>query len=134
MTMPGPLPRRTRDSDPFWDACGSHRLVVQRCTACAATRYPPMPGCPACSSMGVAWEELAPRGTVVRSTVVHARVHPAFDPPYALVVVAIDNGPMIMSCLAGGATSAPYGLRVRGVWQDEADAATALLLFEPDDA
>ena len=44
---------------PFWQAAAEHRLVVQRCTDCAATRHPPSPVCPACRPDGSDWQEVS---------------------------------------------------------------------------
>lgn len=133
-SVSAPWPRRTRDSDRFWEACAEHRLELQRCTSCQAVRYPPMPGCPSCGSTATEWRELSPRGAIVRQTIVHARLHPAFEPPYALVVVAIDDGPLMLSRFVGDPSSAVFGVRVHGVWDDLPGAETSLLLFAPDES
>jgi uncharacterized OB-fold protein len=32
----------------FWEGLRAHRLLVQRCGACRALRFPPLPACPDC--------------------------------------------------------------------------------------
>ena len=44
-----PTPAASAETMGWWEAAADHRLVVQRCTACNATRHPPGPLCPATS-------------------------------------------------------------------------------------
>lgn len=125
-----PRPRRTKDSEPYWDGCAEHRLRLQRCDGCATVRYPPMPGCPRCGAPEHMWADVEPEGRVVRSTVVHARMHPSFEVPYALIVVELDCGALVLSRFVGPPEVVEHGLRVRGTWEDLPSADTALLLFE----
>ena len=52
------------------------------------------------------WTPGSGRGTVHTFTVFHRRYHPAFDPPYAVAVVQLDEGPFfhtsIVDCDAEG--------------------------------
>lgn len=126
----GPLPLRTMDSNPFWDSCRKGVLELQQCDGCQAFRYPPMPGCPTCGRRDHRWVPVAASGTVERSTIVRARMHPAFEPPFALVVVRLDCGALMTSRIVGPCEAVEHGARVRVVWRDLAEADTALPLFE----
>jgi uncharacterized OB-fold protein len=51
-------------TEPFWQACAAHRLVIQHCAACGAWQHYPRPFCLACGSSRLDWAEAAGRGTV----------------------------------------------------------------------
>jgi len=82
----------------FW-ARGELRL--QRCAQCRTWRHPPRYRCAACSSADVGWELASGRGHVFTWTITHRAVDPAFEPPYAIVVVELEEGPRLVGSLAG---------------------------------
>jgi len=82
----------------FW-AQGELRL--QRCRHCRRWRHPPRYRCAACGSAEVSWELATGHGHVFTWTITHRPVDPAFEPPYAVVVVELDEGPRLVGNLAG---------------------------------
>jgi uncharacterized protein len=82
------------ESGAYWDGLRAHRLVIQRCSACGATRFPPMPTCPTCGTPGGERIESSGRGAVYS----FVRAHRAFstdhgdDVPYTVAVVDLDEG------------------------------------------
>jgi uncharacterized OB-fold protein len=97
-------PEPDQESGPYWDGLGRHRVVLQRCPACGAVRFPPMPTCPRCAAEGGSPVE-SPATGVVYSFV---RVHRAFsaehaaDVPYTVAVVELDEGCRMLGRIAGG--------------------------------
>lgn len=89
---PRPLPRPTSLSRPFWDGCREGRLLVQRCADCGRCFFIPSAFCPHCLSTDHAWVESAGRGHVVTCTVVWRPPTPAFEPPYVVAVVRLEEG------------------------------------------
>jgi uncharacterized OB-fold protein len=73
-------------TQPFWDAATEHRLVLPRCTACSAYRFPPAPFCWRCRAQAVEWVQHQGNGTIYSYTVVRHAVIP--DVRDALPVVA----------------------------------------------
>ncbi|MGC0339548.1 bifunctional MaoC family dehydratase N-terminal/OB-fold nucleic acid binding domain-containing protein [Streptomyces sp. SLBN-8D4] len=117
-TPPRPRPVVNRDNAGFWGGVERHRLLIQRCTACAALRFPWLPGCAHCG--GPDWDtvEASGEGTVYSYVVMHHPPFPAFDPPYAVVLVELAEGVRIISNMVG----TPYdkvriGMPVRLVFQ-----------------
>lgn len=94
-----PLPRPTALSRPFWDACREERLLVQRCADCGQYVFIPQPCCTACQSRRLDWAQSAGRGRVYSYTVVHRPPRPQFDTPYAVVIVAMEEGWYMLSNL-----------------------------------
>jgi uncharacterized OB-fold protein len=92
-----PLPRPTALSRPFWDACREHRLIVQRCDNCGAHVFIPQAFCPRCRSTSLSWVDSAGRGEIVTFTVVWRPQTPAFEAPYVVAVVRLDEGYEMMT-------------------------------------
>ena len=129
-----PLPVPDPDSAPFWAACREHRLVLQKCAACGAVRYPPGPRCPRCHAREAVWIEAAGRGRVYSWIVVN---HPvpkevyAAEVPYVVALIERDEGVRMASNIVGCAPSAVRGdLRVEVVFDDVAPGTT-LPRFKP---
>lgn len=130
MTAPLPRPAPDADNAPFWDGCREHVLRMQRCSDCGAVRFPPRPRCPACRSAGATWEEMSGRGVVHTFTICHPPVLPAYADrvPYNVIVVALEEGPFLVSNLEGAEPE--VGLPVEVCWTDVDDELT-LPRFRP---
>ncbi|MEU5214718.1 bifunctional MaoC family dehydratase N-terminal/OB-fold nucleic acid binding domain-containing protein [Streptomyces sp. NPDC020807] len=96
-----PRPVVNRDNAGFWEGVAGHRLLFQRCRACATPRFPWLPGCADCGSPD--WEavEAGGTGTVFSYVVMHHPHFPAFDPPYAVGLVELAEGVRIVSNVVG---------------------------------
>ena len=93
---PRPLPVPTPETQHFWDGTRVGELRLQKCLDCHHTYFPPRPFCPACSSRNVEVFAASGRGTL-ESYVISHRPHKAFDGPYAIALVALEEGPRMMS-------------------------------------
>lgn len=100
-TKPVPVP--SEDTEPYWAAAKNHELKLQRCDSCEAFRFPPGPVCPECTALGGQWAKLSGKGKVHSFVVFHRAFHKAFekDVPYAVALVALDEGPRILSNVVG---------------------------------
>ena len=94
------LPRPTPETQHFWDGTRSGELRLQRCVDCDRHYFPPRPFCPECSSRDVVVEAATGRG-LLHSYVINHMPHPAFDGPYSIAVVALDEGPKMMTNIVG---------------------------------
>ena len=94
-----PLPQISPEMAPFWDAARRHELVVQRCRACGAWRFPARDLCSRCLSREAGWERVTGRGTIFSFAVMHQVYHPGFADavPYAVVVVELEEGARLLS-------------------------------------
>ncbi|MFF4848361.1 bifunctional MaoC family dehydratase N-terminal/OB-fold nucleic acid binding domain-containing protein [Streptomyces sp. NPDC001194] len=100
-----PRPVINRDNQGFWDGVADHKLLIQRCTACATLRFPWLPGCNTCASLDWDTVEASGAGTVFSYVVMHHPPFPAFDPPYAVALVELAEGVRMV----GNITGVPYG-------------------------
>ncbi len=95
-----PLPQPTPETQHFWDGTQLGELRLQRCDTCDQVYFPPRPFCPACSSRKVSIFKAAGRGRLL-SYVINHRPHPAWDAPYSIAIVELDEGPRMMSNVVG---------------------------------
>ena len=95
-----PLPRPTPETQHFWDGTRHGELRLQRCSECDHIYFPPRPFCPACSSRSVEVVKASGRGRLL-SYVINYRPHPAWQGPYAIAIVELDEGPRMMSNIVG---------------------------------
>ena len=91
-SVPKPLPVITPENAPFWEGCRNGHLLLQRCTGCAAWRYPPASVCPRCGSLEVRWSPVSRRGTIYSFVVYHRAFHPASAAEIPYVVALVDLG------------------------------------------
>ena len=130
-----PLPLPTDDSAPYWEAMNRHELLLQHCLDCDRVVYLPAPMCDECQSFNLEHFVSSGRGHVYSWTVVHNMGHPAFVPPYAVLLVEVAEGPRILAQL-----HAPngdewerleVGMPVRIAW-DESEPEQTFAIFEID--
>ncbi|MFG2718762.1 OB-fold domain-containing protein [Streptomyces sp. NPDC048416] len=104
-----PRPVVNRDNAGFWAGVAEHRLLIQRCGACAELRFPWLPGCHACGSARWDTVEASGAGTVFSCVVMHHPPFPAFDPPYAVGLIELAEGVRMISNVVG---VAPHEVRI----------------------
>jgi uncharacterized OB-fold protein len=98
--MPRALPEPTPETAHFWEGTRAGELRLQRCTACAATYFPPRPFCPHCASGAVEVFAASGRGRLYSYIISHLAA-PGFEPPYFIAVVELEEGPRLLSNLVG---------------------------------
>lgn len=126
------IPLANPDTKPFWDGCAEGKLLLQRCSACEAWRHPPSPICPNCLGDAHRWVAASGRGTVYTFVVVR-EARRGWDKmvPYILAVVALEEGPRILTDLTNVAPAdVAIGMPVE-VMFEELDGTTKLPLFQP---
>ncbi|HVC85438.1 MAG TPA: OB-fold domain-containing protein [Solirubrobacteraceae bacterium] len=111
------LPPRTGDVAPFWDALREGRLALQRCRDCGRARFPVAPVCPYCGGRSCDWRRLSGKGTVHSWIRYHRGYLPEFAPlmPYAVLCVALDDGPRMFGRLAGDGADPWIGMPVQAI-------------------
>ena len=128
------IPAMTERTAPYWEAARDGRLAVQECQSCRQVWHPPLPRCPHCHADTVGWRDVSGEGTVYSYTVVRHPTHFAFADkiPYILAIVALAEGPRLVTALTGiEPDEARVGMPVRVVFHPVTDTVT-LPYFEPD--
>ena len=95
-----PIPVPTPETQHFWDGTKLGELRLQRCNACSSVYFPPRPFCPECGSRSVAVFAASGKGRL-ESYVINQRPHPAWEEPYAIALIRLEEGPRLMSNVVG---------------------------------
>ena len=93
------LPRATPLSQPYWDACNRHQLLIQHCPDCSHYQFYPRSFCTACMRRQPEWVRASGQGTIETWTIVRRPVTEAYtgDTPYVIALVRLEEGPLMMS-------------------------------------
>lgn len=89
------LPRPTPETQHFWDGTKQGELRVQQCGACENIYFPPRHFCPSCGSKNVEILKASGKATLHSYVISHLPA-PGFEPPYAIAVAKLDEGPKMM--------------------------------------
>jgi uncharacterized OB-fold protein len=119
-----PLPTIDPVSKGFWDLANRGRLSVQRCDDCGHRHYPGAPVCPRCLSRQQTWEPVSGRGTLLSWVRFHRAYWEGFAPdiPYVVILVGLEEGPMMISNLVGArAEDVPIGAPLEVVFERATD-------------
>jgi hypothetical protein len=142
MTTPDPstdgalsrqLPVPTPESQPFWDGCARHELLIQRCHACGQSWFPPANVCQHCWNPDFAWTEASGDGELFSFTVYRRAYSPelAGQLPYVVGIVELAEGPRLVTNIVGcGPEQLRVGMPVRVTFRDLA-GGTSLHAFRP---
>jgi uncharacterized OB-fold protein len=103
-----PVPHPSPETLAFWEAARAHRLLLPQCNACGEFWFPPTQRCTHCLSADFAWREASGAGRIYSFVVYHRVYHPGFegDVPYVVAIVELDEGPRLISNIAGVAPDA----------------------------
>ena len=91
-----PLPRPTPETQHFWEGTRNAQLLLQKCNDCTHVYFPPRPFCPDCGCREVTVLAASGKATLF-SYVINERPHPAFNGPYSIAVVRLEEGVQMMS-------------------------------------
>jgi uncharacterized protein len=97
------VPVPTAETAEFWEACRRHELLLQRCQGCGRVQFYPRVLCGHCGGRELGWWRASGRGVVRSFSIVRRPVSPAYgaEGPFALLLVALEEGPTMMSTLTG---------------------------------
>ena len=127
-----PLPEPTPETEHFWNGTRNAQLLLQRCDDCQRIYFPPRPFCPECGGRAISIQPASGRG-ILYSYVINHRPHPAFEGPYAVAVVQLEEGPRLMTNIVGCAQT-PEALQLDMPVQVHFETVSAditLPLFRP---
>lgn len=94
-------------TEKFWTACNEGRLMLQHCLACDKPFYYPRTGCPRCGGTELEWRQMKGTGRIYSFSHVHVALggYKSWETevPFTLVQIELDEGPRMLSRLAGKA-------------------------------
>lgn len=128
-----PNPRITPENADYFAACGEGRLTGSRCRACGSVHCPPAKLC-GCS-LGAEAEviELSGRGTIYSFSELHRPAGPRFgdDVPYVLALVALEEGPRMITNIVDADADIAIGQDVAVRFEPCEDPALHVPVFTP---
>lgn len=105
MTKPIKHPRPGVDWETraYWEGCGRHQLILQRCRSCGTLQHRPRALCVSCLSDEIEHFPASGRGTVYSFTVTHQNQAPGFREalPYVLAYVELEEGVRLLTNIVG---------------------------------
>lgn len=96
----GHVPLNTPETAQFRQGAEIGELRIQTCRDCANSYFPPRPFCPDCGSRNVASVAASGRATLYSYIISHLPA-PGFEPPFAIAVVTLEEGPRMMTNIVG---------------------------------
>jgi uncharacterized protein len=122
---PKPLPLPTQDTREYWEGCRRHELLIQRCRTCGVFRFYPRPMCPDCNSLDSEWIKAGGKGRVYSWTVAVRQFHPAFEVPYVIAIVELEEGVRMTTNVINCNPEELYeGMPVEVVFEDVSEETT----------
>ena len=122
----------------YWEGCGRHELVLQRCRSCSTVQHRPRALCVSCFSDDIEHFAASGKGSIYTFTVTNQNGMPAFRNacPYVLAYVALEEGPQLMTNIVGcDAEDVHIGMPVVvefcDVEGDSGEGAAAVPRFRP---
>jgi uncharacterized OB-fold protein len=115
-----PIPRITEETKPYWEGCGKHRLLIQRCNTCGKFQFYPRALCSHCLSESLEWVEAKGMGTIYSFSAVYRPPTKEFkELPYIVAIVELDEGVRLMSNIVDvPPQNVKIGMRVKVVFED----------------
>ena len=126
MEAPLPQPIPNADSAPYWAAARERRLLIRKCSSCAALHFMPRHLCPVCWSDELEWVESKGTGSVHTFTVMRRAPLANFAAlaPYVVALIELDEGPRMVANVQGSdALSTKIGDRVKVTFEDRGNGA-----------
>jgi uncharacterized OB-fold protein len=98
-----PKPAASWETRAYWEGCGRHELVLQRCRDCNTIQHRPRAICASCLGNAVESFVASGRGSVYTYTVTQQYGVPPFRDalPYVLAYVDLEEGPRLMTNIVG---------------------------------
>ena len=118
-------PIATPLSQPYWDGCKQGLLRLQYCPECRRYQFYPRILCSSCARSDLQWVDVSGKGTIASFTIVARAVSKAYQSPYVIALVDLDEGPRMMSSIVDIADKTiKIGSRVSVAFEQWSDEIT----------
>jgi uncharacterized OB-fold protein len=124
-----PVPDVTERNRIYFEGCAKGELRLRRCLKCAARFRFAFDWCPQCWSLDLAWEKACGLGKVSHYSVVHVAPSDAFETPYVLALIELDEGVRMMSNVQCDPDEVRIGLPVKVTFEKRGEVS--LPMFVP---
>jgi uncharacterized protein len=128
-----PYPEPSALTAPFWQGANQHSLLYQTSGFSTPPIFPPQAFAPHSLRQDLDFAKSAGRGTVYSYTVIYRPQTPAFEAPYVVAIIELDEGYMMLSNIENvSPDDVRIGMRVR-VDFIEVQASKWLPIFVPEE-
>jgi len=86
-----PLPRKTLESEPYWEGLQKNELRYQFCRGCSQAVFHPRELCPYCMSSQLEWRVSSGKAKIYTYSIVYRSLFPDWKAPYILAIVRLDE-------------------------------------------
>lgn len=94
------LPEIPDFEKPFWDGLQNGVLMIQKCSACGNTQFPPSSVCTKCLASDVEWVPYTGKATLWSKVRFHkGYLKPYMDTPYSVALAKLDEGSIVTARL-----------------------------------
>lgn len=124
------LPRQAAE---HWQGAAQGELRLPHCPMCSNVWFPPSRLCPRCLWDDIEWRAVSKHGSVAGWCQFHRAYFPpllGLTPPYTVILVRLDAGPLLYSNPSNPASVPPVGTRVSATFV-ELTPDEAVVRFEP---
>lgn len=128
------LPQKTTLTEPWFDACMRGVLLVQKCSVCGKHQFYPRIICSHCGAGQPEWVETSGRGRIASFSIVRRAISRAYEAPYVVALIELEEGPVMMSNIVGcDPDTVEIGQSVNVTFEAWSDDIT-LPVFKPADS
>ncbi|MEP3787258.1 MAG: Zn-ribbon domain-containing OB-fold protein [Ascidiaceihabitans sp.] len=93
-----PHPEIYPETQFYWDGAKAGQLLLNHCTSCDQSYFPPRPFCPSCGNRDVTVREASGKGRLYSYVISHLPA-PGYEPPYIVAVVELEEGTRMLTNL-----------------------------------
>ncbi len=95
------LPPLTPFTQPWFDGCARGELLLQHCAACGKYQFYPRILCSHCGAADPDWTVVSGRGHIASFSIVRRGISKAYEAPYVVALIDLEEGPRMMSNVVG---------------------------------
>ena len=95
------LPPLTPLSQPWFDGCARGELLLQHCSNCDEYQFYPRTLCSHCGATDPGWTTASGRGRIASFSIVRRGISKAYEAPYVVALIDLEEGPRMMSNVVG---------------------------------
>lgn len=93
------LPPLSALAEPYFEGARNGRLCLQQCRQCQQHQFYPRVICSHCGGSELDWSTASGRGVIASFTVVRRAISEAYEAPYVVALIDLEEGPRMMSSL-----------------------------------
>ena len=118
------FPVPTPETAPYWKACQSHQLLIQKCVNCGKHQFYPRTFCSHCMGDNIEWVEASGRGQIVSYTIMRRVISKAYADGGVTVLALIrleEDVQMMSNILDCDPEKICMGMAVEVIFEDWSD-------------